>query len=172
MPPVSQPCGETLLAPASTGGPPTRAGTFGSVSCGVTAPVLWVLVHTRFCLCPPRLESLFPPVPWKSYNQTPLAFKVRFPGDPQSLCQIPRLGSLTWASEPSQQWENVFGIIVLQLWVAHQAGMEFGLTVVVPLLRPRCSFFFVLGRLHLFLAGSSIPLSVVVQQLVVILVLL
>ena len=102
----------------------------------------------------------------------PLAFKVRFPGDPQSLCQIPRLGSLTWASEPSQQWENVFGIIVLQLWVAHQAGMEFDLTVVVPLLLPRCSFFFVFGRLYLFLVGSSIPLSVVVQQLVVILVLL
>ena len=39
--------------------------------------------------------SLFPPVLWKSYNQIPLAFKVRFPGDSQSLCWIPRLGSLT-----------------------------------------------------------------------------
>ena len=27
----------------------------GSVSCGVTAPFSWVLVHTRFCLCPPRV---------------------------------------------------------------------------------------------------------------------
>ena len=26
----------------------------GSVSCGVPAPFSWVLVHTRFCLCPPR----------------------------------------------------------------------------------------------------------------------
>ena len=27
----------------------------GSVSCGVTAPFSWVLVHTSFCLCPPRV---------------------------------------------------------------------------------------------------------------------
>ena len=27
----------------------------GSVSCGVAAPFSWVLVHTRFCLCPPRV---------------------------------------------------------------------------------------------------------------------
>ena len=46
------------------------------------------LVHTRFCLCPPRLESLFLPVLWKSCNQILLASKVRFPGDSQSLCWI------------------------------------------------------------------------------------
>jgi len=27
----------------------------GSVSFGVTAPFFWVLVNTRFCLCPPRV---------------------------------------------------------------------------------------------------------------------
>ena len=27
----------------------------GSVSCGVTAPFSWVLVHTTFCLCPPSV---------------------------------------------------------------------------------------------------------------------
>ena len=54
-------CGKPLLIHTSTGDPPTRAGSFGSVSCGVTAPSLWVLVCARFCLCPPRLESLFPP---------------------------------------------------------------------------------------------------------------
>ena len=27
----------------------------GSVSCGVTVPFSWVLVHTSFCLCPPRI---------------------------------------------------------------------------------------------------------------------
>ena len=26
-----------------------------SLSCGDTAPFSWVLVHTRFCLCPPRV---------------------------------------------------------------------------------------------------------------------
>ena len=72
---------------------------------GVTAPFLWVLVHTRFCLCPPKLESLLSPILGKSYTQIPLAFKILFLGDSQSLCQIPRLGSLTWGSESSQWWE-------------------------------------------------------------------
>ena len=33
----------------------TLTGKSGSVSCGVTAPFSWVLVHTRFCLCPSRV---------------------------------------------------------------------------------------------------------------------
>ena len=94
--------GESLPSHASTGGPPTLADSFDSVSCGVTAPFLWVLVHAKFCLCPPRLESLFPTVFWKAYNQILLALKARFPGNSQSLCWISRLGSLTWGSECSQ----------------------------------------------------------------------
>ena len=90
------------------------AGRSGSVSWGITVPFSWVLACARFCSCPPRVQSLFPPVLWKYCNQIPLAFKVRFPGESQSLCGIPRLGSLMWGSEPSQQWENFFGIIVLQ----------------------------------------------------------
>ena len=54
--------GEPLLTHVSTGGPPTEACSFGSVSCGVTASLLWVLVDAKFYLCPPRLESLFPSV--------------------------------------------------------------------------------------------------------------
>ena len=38
--------------------PGTLMGKSGSVSCGVSAPFSCVLVHTRFCLCPPR--SVFP----------------------------------------------------------------------------------------------------------------
>ena len=57
------PCTATLNAPnlaaghcwPSTGDSWTLTGKFGSVSCGVTAPFSWVLVHTRFCLCPPRV---------------------------------------------------------------------------------------------------------------------
>ena len=33
----------------------TLTGKSGSVSCGVPAPSSWVLVRTRFCLCPPRV---------------------------------------------------------------------------------------------------------------------
>ena len=39
------------------------------------------------------------PVLWKFYNQIPLASKVKFPGAPQSLCQIPQLGNLLWVLE-------------------------------------------------------------------------
>ena len=103
------PCAEPLPTRTCTGDHQTRAGSFGAASCGVTAPFLCDLVCVRFCLCPPRLEFLFPLVLWMPYNQR-LVFKVRFPGDSQSICQIPRLGNLTWDSEPSQQWENFFDI--------------------------------------------------------------
>ena len=52
------PCGEPLLTHTATGSPPTLAGNGGSVSCGDTAPLLWVLVHAKFCLYSPRLESV------------------------------------------------------------------------------------------------------------------
>ena len=45
-------------------------------------------------------ESVFP-ILWKYSNQIPLASKVKFPGDSQSLCQIPRLGNLLWVLELS-----------------------------------------------------------------------
>ena len=107
--PVVSPCRSTLPQEAL----PTLVGSFGSVSSVVTAPVLWVLVHAKFCLCLPSLESLFLSVVWKACNQILLALKARFPGDFQSLCWIPRLGNLM-GSEPSQQCENFFGITVLQ----------------------------------------------------------
>ena len=50
-----QPCSSPLLIHASTGDSWTLLGKSGSVSCGVTAPFSWVLVHTRFYLCPPRV---------------------------------------------------------------------------------------------------------------------
>ena len=96
-------CGEPLPIHASTGDPPTLAGSFGSVSCVVTAPVLWVSVHVKFYLCPLRQVSvsLSPPESLWLSNQIPLAPKARFPRDSQSLCWIPRLGSLIFVSEPS-----------------------------------------------------------------------
>ena len=49
------PCSRPLLTHASAGDSWTRKGKSESVSCGVTAPFCWVLIHTRFCLCPPRV---------------------------------------------------------------------------------------------------------------------
>ena len=74
----------------------------------------WVLMCTLLCVCPPRVESLFPPVLSKSCNQIPLTFKVWFSRNSSSHCQTPRLGSLMWGSEPSLQWVDFCGISVLQ----------------------------------------------------------
>ena len=56
------PCSRPLQTHTSTGDSWTLTGKSGSVSCGVTAPFSWVLVHTRFCLWPPRVCF---PVPCK-----------------------------------------------------------------------------------------------------------
>ena len=64
-----------------------------SVCCGVTAPFSWVLVCTGF-VC--ALQKSVSPVLCKFCNQIPLASKVKFSGESQSLCQIPRLGNLLW----------------------------------------------------------------------------
>ena len=50
-----QPCSSPLPTHASTRDSWTLTGKSGSVSFGVTAPLSWVLVSTRFCLCPPRV---------------------------------------------------------------------------------------------------------------------
>ena len=97
------PCSEPQPPPASAGDPPILGGRSGSVSYGVTAPSPWVPMRTLLCLCPPRVESLFPPVLSKSCNEIPLAFKVWFSGISPSRCWTPRLGSLTWGPEPSLQ---------------------------------------------------------------------
>ena len=50
-----RPCSRPPLTQVFTGNSWTLTGKSGSVSCGVSAPFSWVLVHTRFCLCPPRV---------------------------------------------------------------------------------------------------------------------
>jgi len=47
-----QPCSKLPLTHTSTRNSWTLMGKSGLVSCGVTAPFSWVLVCTRFCLCP------------------------------------------------------------------------------------------------------------------------
>ena len=75
-------------------------------------------MRTLLCVCPPRVESLFPPVLSKSYSQIPLAFKVWFSRNSCSHCWTSRLGSLTWGSERSLQWVDFYGTSVLQ-FVSH-----------------------------------------------------
>ena len=71
----------------------------------------FLLAHAGF-IC--TLQESVSPVLWKFCNQIPLASKVKFPEGSQSLCRTPRLGSVLWVLELSYQYENFFGIIVLQ----------------------------------------------------------
>ena len=71
-------------------------------------------MRTLPCVCPPRVESLFPPVLSKSCNHIQLAFKIWFSENSSSCCQTPSFGILMWGSEPSLQWVDFCGISVLQ----------------------------------------------------------
>ena len=55
LPPVPLSPWWATVKPCLRGDPQTLTGRSVSVSCGVTDPFPWVLVHTRFCLCPPRV---------------------------------------------------------------------------------------------------------------------
>ena len=50
-----QSCSRPPPSHASAGDSQTLMGKWGPVSWGVTAHFSWVLVHTRFCLCLPRV---------------------------------------------------------------------------------------------------------------------
>ena len=54
---VPQPCRRPPLTHASAGDSLTFMVKSGSVPCGVTASFSWVLVCTRFCLCPQESVS-------------------------------------------------------------------------------------------------------------------
>ena len=103
-------------------------------------------MHARFCLCPPRLKYLFPLVLWKSCNQIPLAFKVRFPGDSQSLCQIARLEACCGVQNLHNSGRTSLVLLFSSLWVTYPAGMGFDFIVIVLLLPSCCGFFFVFGH--------------------------
>ena len=80
-----------VVSPANPQSPPTPSGSFGSFSYGVTAPLLRVSVSTKFCLCPPRLESLFP----HSFGRP--IIKSCWPSSPDLLgIPSPFVGSLCW----------------------------------------------------------------------------
>ena len=65
---VPQPCSRPPPTHTTTGDSWTLTGKSGSVSCGVTAPFSWVLVHTSFCLCPPRVGFLVLCKFWQLYG--------------------------------------------------------------------------------------------------------
>ena len=133
-------------------------------------PPLRILFPTALCV-PSKSGVSASPVLSKSWNQIPLAFKVQFPGNSSSCCRTPRLGSLTWGSEPSLQWVEFCGIIVLQ-FVSHPPS-GYGIWSYCDCTPPTVSFqlLLCLWMWVSFLVSSSVFLLMIVQQLVVILVL-
>ena len=97
---------------------------------------------TLLCVCPPRVESVFPPVLPKSSNQIPLAFKIWFSRNSSSCCHTARLGSLTCGSEPSLQWVDFCGISVLQ-FVIHPPS-SYGIWFYCDSTPPAISLWFLL----------------------------
>ena len=77
-----------------------------------------------------------------------------------------------WGSELHNSGRTTLVLFLSSLWVTHLAGVVFYFIMIVPLLPSHCRFFFVFGHEISLLVGSSILLSMVVQQLVGILVLL
>ena len=59
----------------------------------------WDPVHVKVCVCLLRMGSPFPPVPWSSCAQAPLAFNARCSRGSFSQCQIPTSESLLCGSE-------------------------------------------------------------------------
>ena len=144
--PVTQSLGEPLATHSSTGDPPALAGSFGSVSYGVTAPFPWVLLCSRCCLCPLRLELLFP------QSCGSLMIKSHWPSRSDSLgIPSPFVGSPGWGAwygVPNLYNSGRTSLVLLfsSLWITHQMGMGFDFIMIVPLLLSCCSFFFVFER--------------------------
>ena len=94
------PSQQATFTPVFPGCPPRTAVRFDSDFHGDFA-LPWDPVHVKVCVHLLRMGSLFPPVPWNSYAQAPLAFNARCSEGSFFQCQIPRCGDLTWVSELS-----------------------------------------------------------------------
>ena len=102
----------------STGGSWTLTGKSGSVSCGITAPFSWVLMWTRFCLCPPRVFSPSPVEVLQSnptclQSQIPWGFSVPLP-DPQVGKSV--VGPRTFLTVQTFLWYNYSAVCGLSAW--------------------------------------------------------
>ena len=64
-----QPCSRPPPSHASTGDSGTPTGKFGTVSCGVTSPLTWVMV-CKVLLCPPRVYFPVLCKSWKGKKET------------------------------------------------------------------------------------------------------
>ena len=150
--------------------------SISSVSYGITTLFHWVLVCTRFCLSPQRVESRFSPVRgspviksrWSSKSDS-LGIPGLFAGSPgwEAWCGVQNHHKVREILQ--YDWSPVCGLPTWRVWV-------FILLWFVLLLPARCSVSFVFGCgisfffFLLLLLGSSVLLSMVVWKLVATLV--
>ena len=118
------------------------------------------------------VESLFPIVQWKSCNQIPLVFKVKFSGDSQSFAGSPGWEAWHKAQSLSNSVRHSLILLYSSLRVAHWARIGLNLLWLHPFYHLVVASDLILDMGYLFWLCSSSLLLMVVQHLVAILVLL
>ena len=91
---------QAIFTPVFPGCPPRTAVRFDPDSLGDFA-LPWDPVHVNVCVHLLRMGTPFPPVPWSSCAQAPLAFNARCSTGSFSQCQISAHEGLMWGSELS-----------------------------------------------------------------------
>ena len=151
------PMGEPPVTHTSAGDPPTLAGRSGSASCRVTAPFPWHSMHTGFCLCPLRVESLFPQSGGSPVIKSHWPSKSDSLGIPSPFVRSPGWEAWCRAQGLSKCKRASLVLLCSTLWVAHRASMWFDFIVSVLLLLSRCGFFLVFGHGVSSLGGVLAP---------------
>ena len=124
--------------------PSNTSGQFGFSLLWSHCSFPLVLVCTRFCLCPPRLESVFPPVLWKFSNQVPLPSRSASLGVPSPFVGSP--GWEAWHVVPNlHNSGRALVLLFSSLWVTHPAAVGFDFIMITPLLPSCWGLFFVFG---------------------------
>ena len=123
------PWGKPLPTQAFTGDPPTLIAGLVQSLLGtlLLCPGSW-WAQDFYC----ALQESVPPVLWMFCNQIPLFFKVRLPGNSQSLGHIKMLGSLLWGLEPHNSEKTSLVLLFCSLWATYLAGMGFDFNVILP----------------------------------------
>ena len=118
----------------------------------VTASLLCVLMHTKFCLCPPKTGV--------SGSLSPLEGLWSNPTDPQGQIpwgfSVPLLDPQAGIQNLHNNARTSLALLFSSLWVTHLAGMGFDFIVIASLLLSCCCFF-VFERGVSFFGGFQCP---------------
>ena len=129
----------------------------------------WFPVHVKLCVYSVRVKSHFP----QSFGSPNI--KAHWPSKPDTLgapfpgSGIPRLGSPTWALEPSLVWEKYYIIIILHCALpTWGVGLDYILSVLslLPVLLSFLLYVFVYGRPFLYRFWFS-PVMAILQKVVI-----